>query len=176
VIRRAIALLVIAYALGLAGFLLMLPRAAAPTSADGIVVLTGGRGRLQQGLKHLTAGRAKRLLVSGVDQSVRRKEFEFAYRVPAKLSACCIDLGKDAVDTISNAQETAAWVSQNKFDSVILVTTDWHMRRAQFEMERALGGEVDVVGDAVKSDARLWTLFKEYNKYLARRISVLFGA
>jgi uncharacterized SAM-binding protein YcdF (DUF218 family) len=176
VIRRVVALFAIAYALGLAGFILTLPREAALRSADGIVVLTGGRGRLQQGLTHLKAGRAKRLLVSGVDQTVRRNEFEIAYHVPTKLSACCIDLGKDAVDTISNAQETAAWVKKNKFNSVILVTTDWHMRRAQFEMERALGGEVRVIGDAVKSDARLWTLFKEYNKYLARRISVLFEA
>lgn len=175
-IRRLVALVAIAYALALTGFIFLLPQKAALRSADGVVVLTGGSGRLQQGLTHLKAGRAKRLLVSGVDQSVRRKEFEIAQHVPAKLSACCIDLGKDAVDTISNAQETAAWVAKNKFDSVILVTTDWHMRRAAFEMERALGGEVEVIGDAVKSDARLWTLFKEYNKYLARRISVLFGA
>jgi uncharacterized SAM-binding protein YcdF (DUF218 family) len=176
VIRRFSALIVILYALGLAGFILTLPRAATLTPADGIVVLTGGRGRLQQGLKHLQAGRAKRLLVSGVDRTVRRNEFEVAYHVPPKLSACCIDLGKDAVDTISNARETAAWVRQYKFHSVILVTSDWHMRRSRFELERALGGDAVVIGDAVKSDVRLFTLFKEYNKYLARRISVLFGA
>lgn len=175
-IRRITAFILILYALGLASFVLMLPRAATLAPADGIVVLTGGRGRLQQGLKHLEAGHAKRMLVSGVDRTVRRSEIDQVYKIPPKLSACCIDLGKDAVDTISNAQETAAWVRRYKFRSVILVTSDWHMQRARFELERALGDDARVIGDAVKSDARFATLFKEYNKYLARRISVLFGA
>jgi uncharacterized SAM-binding protein YcdF (DUF218 family) len=176
VIKRIGALAIIIYALGMVWFAMTLPGASGMAKADGIVVLTGAPGRMQRALALLTAGRGKRLLVSGVDQAVRRAEFDVVYKVPAKLSACCIDLGKEAVDTISNARETAVWVRKHKLKSVLLVTSDWHMRRARFELERALGSDAQVVSDAVKTSPRLWSLFKEYNKYLARRVSVLFGA
>src|SRR5260370_12195306 len=42
------------------------------TPTDAIVVLTGGRLRLETGLPLLAAGRAKKLFVSGVNQRVGR--------------------------------------------------------------------------------------------------------
>jgi uncharacterized SAM-binding protein YcdF (DUF218 family) len=175
VIRRICAILALAWLLGLAWFAVSLPGPSNAPRTDGIVVLTGAPGRLQRGLALLEGGQASRMLVSGVDRSVRRSEFEIAYNVPARLSACCVDLGKNAVDTVSNAQETAAWVRLHKMRTVRLVTTDWHMSRAQFELRRALGNDATVVGDAVRSHPSLGILVKEYNKLLARRVSVLFG-
>ena len=174
-IRRILSSVVLIWLLGLAWFMVMLPGPSDVARTDGVIVLTGAPGRFQRGLQVLAAGRADRLLVSGVDRSVRRREFEIAQNVPQYLSLCCIDLGKDAVDTVTNAREAAIWVQRHKFRSIRLVTTDWHMRRAQFEMERALGDKVIVIGDAVKSDPGLTILVKEYNKLLARRLVAIFG-
>ena len=116
------------------------------------------------------------MLVSGVDPSVRRAEFEVLRKVPAKISRCCIDLDKASVDTISNARETARWVKARHYKSVRLVTSDWHMRRAKMELDHALGPDVRVTGDAVRSSPSLTQLFKEYNKLVARFIALEAGA
>jgi uncharacterized SAM-binding protein YcdF (DUF218 family) len=175
VTRRIVSLIAVVWLLGLAWFAIFLPGPSAVARTDAIVVLTGGPGRFKRGLAVLAAGRAQRLLVSGVDRSVKRVEFDVAQRVPPQLSACCIDLGKDAVDTVSNAQEAAAWMHRHKFKSVRLITTDWHMRRARFELGRAMGRDTVIVSDAVPSQPNLLTLFVEYNKLLARLVSVAFG-
>ncbi len=65
--------------------------------------------------------------------------------------ACCVTLGFQSVDTRSNAAETARWIADNKFRSVRLVTTDWHMRRAAGELSAALPGDVELIRDAVPS-------------------------
>jgi uncharacterized SAM-binding protein YcdF (DUF218 family) len=106
---------------------------------------------------------------------VRRDELAHLQKAPARLFECCVDLGKDAVDTRSNAVEAAQWLKRRDFRSVRLVTTDWHMPRARFELERAVGNDVAVIADAVDSAPGLVTLFAEYNKYLLRRTSALLG-
>jgi uncharacterized SAM-binding protein YcdF (DUF218 family) len=49
------------------------------------------------------------------------------------------------------------------------VTTDWHMRRAAGEIERALPDHVTVIRDAVPSRPDFGTLFLEYHKLIASR-------
>jgi hypothetical protein len=49
------------------------------------------------------------------------------------------------------------------------------MARARFELRHAVGKDVEVVADAVPSEPALVPLLKEYNKYLLRRASALFG-
>ena len=175
-IRRLLSLMFILWFMGLVGFALLLPRPADDARrTDAVVVLTGGPGRFQRGLEILAAGKADRLLVSGVDPTVRRSELEAALGVPRALSRCCIDLDKASVDTISNARETARWLTAHQFRSVRLVTSDWHLRRAQLELEHSLSDNIEIVGDAVPSQVNLTQLFKEYNKLLARVIALELG-
>ena len=91
------------------------------------------------------------------------------------LFACCIDLGFQAVDTRSNALEIARWAARRGDKSVRLVTSDWHMRRARLELERAMPPDVRILSDAVQTQPSLRTLFTEYNKYLMRRLAALAG-
>lgn len=175
-IRRVLSLFVIAWALGFAAFVVALPGPAGAERTDGIVVLTGGPGRIQRGLDHLGKGEARRMLVSGVDPAVRVSELAQLQDAPRQLFACCVDLGKEAVDTRSNAAEAARWLTRRKYRSVRLVTTDWHMPRAQFELERQVGADVLIVVDSVDSAPGFVSLFAEYNKYLLRRISAPVGA
>jgi len=175
VIARALAFLLMLYLLGYALFAVALPRPADERQTDAIVVLTGGAKRMERGLDLLARGKAKRMLVSGVDRTVRPQELAAQYRVEQRLFDCCIDLGREAVDTRSNAEEVARWSARHKLGSLRLVTTDWHMPRARFELSRRLPGEVEVLSDAIESNPRLRQLFLEYNKYLLRRAAVLVG-
>jgi uncharacterized SAM-binding protein YcdF (DUF218 family) len=175
VIRRFFALAGLAWAGGFVLFAGLLPQPADDRQTDAIVVLTGAPGRIQRGLALLGAGRAQRMLISGVDRQVRPAELAAAQNAPLALVACCIDLGREAVDTRSNGAETARWLAARKYKSVRLVTSDWHMRRARFELERSLGSGVTVVADAVTGEASFALLFREYHKFLARRTAVLLG-
>lgn len=174
-IGRIVALVVLAWALGFAAFVVTLPRAAESVRTDAIVVPTGGKGRIERGIDMLERGRAKRMLITGVDRTVRAGELAAAIDRPRRLFACCVDLGREAVDTRSNGQETADWLTKRRYKSVRLVTTDWHMPRARFELAHALPDEVVIVPDAVPSAASLSVLLREYHKYLLRRAAVFLG-
>ncbi|RJF93750.1 YdcF family protein [Sphingomonas cavernae] len=174
-IKRILSIVPLLWALGFAAFVIWLPRPMDGQTTDAIVVLTGGPGRIERGLSVLQQKRAKRMFVSGVYRDVRPHELALAQRAPMALFDCCVDLGREAVDTRSNAQETAAWLKEHDYRSVRLVTTDWHMRRARHELARAVDGNVRIVGDAVKSDPGFAMLFKEYHKYLLSRVAGLVG-
>jgi uncharacterized SAM-binding protein YcdF (DUF218 family) len=172
---RLLALVSLAYFLGFAAFMLALPGEEDARRTDAIVVLTGGPGRIDHALRLLQDDAAKRLLISGADPSVRPNELAAEYRVPRRLFACCIDLGAEAVDTRSNAEETARWVRSHAYRSVRLVTADWHMPRAQLELRYALDDAVEVIGDPVPTNPPFAMLVREYNKYLVRRAALLLG-
>lgn len=174
-IRRAASLIVLAWLLGFIWFAVALPHPAAGGKSDAVIVLTGGGGRIDRGLEALQKGWARRMLVSGVDREVRASEFQAEYKVPPGLMACCIALGFKSVDTRSNAREAAQWIAGNKFRSVRLVTTDWHMRRAAMELGGLLPGDVTLIRDAVPSQPSFRILFLEYNKLLARGVLRLAG-
>jgi uncharacterized SAM-binding protein YcdF (DUF218 family) len=174
-IKRLLAFMLLAWLLGFAWFALFLPQPAPLMQSDGVVVLTGGAGRIDRGLEVLEAQKARRMLISGVDLDVKPGELAAQYKRPAKLFACCIDLGFRAVDTRSNGLETARWVSRNKIKTLRLVTHDWHMRRARLELKLALPDGVTVIEDAVVTRPSLFILFKEYHKYWLRGLAALVG-
>src|SRR5690606_992048 len=119
---------------------------------DAIIVPTGAGGRIQRGLEMLQDGQAGAMLVTGVDPEVKPAEFAAQFEVPDELMDCCIALGFEAVDTRGNANEAAQWVAANDYKSLRLVTTDWHMRRAAYELSSSLPDGVTVVRDAVPSE------------------------
>ncbi|MDT9599531.1 YdcF family protein [Sphingosinicella rhizophila] len=174
-IIRGFSFLLLLYALGYAWFTVQLPDPADDRRTDAIVVLTGGAKRIERGLQLLERGRAKRMLISGVARQVRPQELAAQYHAKQSLFDCCVDLGREAVDTRSNAQEVAAWLKRHKFRSVRLVTNDWHMPRARFELSLQVGDDVQLVGDAIQSSPNFRYLFTEYNKYLLRRAAVFVG-
>lgn len=176
IFRRLLSLLLVMWALGFIWFAMTLPRPAeANARTDGIVALTGGGGRIPHALRLLERGTAKRLLVSGVDREVRPREFAAEYKVPSGQMECCITLGYDAVDTRSNALETARWIKDHKLKSIRVVTTDWHMRRAIFDISEEAPKETVIVEDAVVSRPSFRVLFLEYNKLVARLLAWAIG-
>lgn len=175
-IARVLSVLLILWALGFALFAGTLPRPADDRLTDAIVVLTGGSGRLERGVALLARHRARRLLVSGVDRAVRKSDLAARTGEPAALFGCCVDLGREAVDTRSNAAETATWLAAHRYRSVRLVTTNWHMPRAHGDLASAVAGRgVTILPDAVPAEPGLLTLFTEYHKYLLRRLAAPLG-
>jgi uncharacterized SAM-binding protein YcdF (DUF218 family) len=173
-IRRVLSLFFLAWAIGFLWFVVALPRPAdGAEESDAVIVPTGGAGRIARGLEVLDQQLADKMLVSGVDPEVKPAEFAAEFAVEAEQMECCVTLGFAAVDTRSNAAETAKWVAQNEVRSLRLVTTDWHMRRAAGELDRTLPDHVTVIRDAVPSQPDLGTLFLEYHKLLASRAAGL---
>jgi uncharacterized SAM-binding protein YcdF (DUF218 family) len=140
--------------------------------ADAIIVLTGGEGRLQTAVRLLESGAGERVLISGVNPSVSEEAVRTTSNIDPDLFACCIDLGRDAADTIGNAREAVVWADANGFERIIIVTSDYHMPRAILEL-RALMPEHDLIAWPVPSPrpwenataARRWAL--EYLKFSA---------
>lgn len=173
-ITRFASLFVLLYALGFVLFAFTLGRPAKPQTpgTDAAVVLTGGAGRIEHGIDVLRQHKAGRLLVAGADPAVTKADL--ARRIPhsSALLKCCVDLGSESVDTRSNAEEAGRWLAKNRFHSLRLITSDWHMRRARYEFRRVLGSKYDVVPDAVRTEPSFLLLFAEYNKYLLRRAAM----
>ena len=175
-LARAAALPLLGWMLGLIWFSLTLPGPAPlALKSDGVVVLTGGTGRFRRGLAVVEAGAARRMLVSGVGEKTSRRQLAAAFGV-ATGRLRTTDLGYQAVDTRSNAEETARWVAEHQFTSIRVVTSAGHMRRARLELSRVLPADVKVLSDAVPSEPKAHGLAFEYSKWLLRRGALLLGA
>ena len=130
-------------------------------SADGIVVLTGAASRIPDAIELLAAERGKRLLISGVHRDTRAKEIASLTPLYSKLFNCCIDLDRSALNTFGNAIETKRWAVEHNFNSLIIVTSNWHMPRAMAEMRHQLPQATlipyPVISEKVRSES-WWTM------------------
>ena len=160
--------------------------AAEPARADAIVALTGPSAeRVNAAIRLLEQDKGRRVLISGVNREVRRQELRALTPGSNKLFNCCVDLGFEAEDTVGNAQEIAAWADAKGYDSLIVVTSDYHMPRALTEI-RAAAPELALTPYAVETpsldDSRWWRaavtarrMTLEYMKYLAALGRALVG-
>lgn len=170
---------------GLAWFATLVPRAVADPDSrtDAIVVLTGGPERVRQGLELLRAGMAGKLFISGVYEGVDVAKILSVSGEGSEDLACCIELGHDAIDTVGNARETAAWAGVGNYRSLRLVTSDYHMPRSLAVFRRAMP-HIELIAHPVFSDTvrmESWwlspgtagLLASEFNKFLVVRLSGL---
>lgn len=153
-------------------------------TTDAIVVLTGGSGRLEHGLQLLAEGKGKKLFISGVGGGATVDDV--LRSTPAKLRSAVkwiphsIVIGGEAENTIGNAEETARWVKAEGYDSIRLVTADYHMPRAVIEMTQTLPGVAVIADPVFTADAKpaSWLRDKEsrglilgeYHKLVAGKI------
>jgi len=133
-------LLALAGAGGFAWFIHLVPVSVAdPDSAtDAIVVLTGGSLRVDSGLQLLADGKAKKLFVSGVYHGVDVGDLLRVSRQAPERVQCCIVLGHAAESTLGNALETEAFMREQGFTSLRLVTASYHMPRSLLEFARVM--------------------------------------
>ncbi|MBY0292380.1 MAG: YdcF family protein [Alphaproteobacteria bacterium] len=138
---------------------------------DGIVVFTGGETRLKVALSLFEQKKGKYLLISGVNPHSTLSE-----RVTQMPFHSHITLGYDALDTLGNAEETAAWAHAHHIKTLRLITSNYHMPRSLFEL-RHLVPDIQILPHAVVGKSFLkpkWWLdsltlrlvVQEYNKFL----------
>jgi uncharacterized SAM-binding protein YcdF (DUF218 family) len=182
------ALAAVALAAGFVAFASSIAGARVPADprAQGIVVLTGGSARIDGALRLLAEGRAERLLISGVNPSVSLKELAGTLDKDLEQPlACCVDLGREARDTIGNATETRDWAKARGFDSLIVVTSDYHMPRSITELSEVMPKATLIPYPVTNPDLHLagwWSspeafglLVREYGKYLVALGRAQFG-
>lgn len=149
-----------------------------PARADAIVALTGPSAeRVNAAIRLLDQDKGDRVLISGVNREVRRQELRALTPGSSRLFNCCVDLGFEAENTVGNAREIAAWARAKGYDSLIVVTSDYHMPRSLMEIRGAAPG-VRLTPYAVSTPSldtsRWWRaavtarrMTLEYMKYLA---------
>jgi uncharacterized SAM-binding protein YcdF (DUF218 family) len=150
--------------------------------SDGIIVLTGGQSRIAAAMGLLKAHKGDRLLISGVNPSAAKGNLPAVLGVEKALFECCVDIDL-ATSTISNAEESAKWITARGYHDVILVTNNYHMPRSLMEMRRYTDGVTlhpyPVVntdlgdGSWLKRPQAVRVLFTEYTKFLAAASRVI---
>ena len=130
-------------------------------------------------LELLSAGRGKRLLITGVHQATTAAAIARVARAYGPLIACCVDLDHSAVNTVGNALETERWARTHRIRSLIVVTSNYHMPRAMAELARRLPDvflvPFPVVAEKMRSE-RWWSpataklLVSEYLKYIVAQV------
>lgn len=145
---------------------------------DAIVVLTGGSERVRNALYLLDKGFADKLFISGVNIDVKPREIFALHRYDEANTTRLIDkvtLGYSANDTIENANEIARWVARNNIKSVRLITSNYHMKRALYEVSNKLPPDIKIIPHSViplnirvdkwwQFDTSRNLLLDEYNK------------
>lgn len=182
--RRVLAAIVIValiWAVGLVAFAQRIERltpAEEPAVADAVVALTGASDlRLEAAVRLLERGKGRRLLISGVNKEASRADVLAVTGAVKPIYDCCVDLGYTAADTIGNAGEIAEWADGKDYDSLIVVTSDYHMPRTMLLMREAMPKARLIAYPVVTEpvDVRRWwrksgdarRLTIEYCKYLA---------
>ncbi|WP_417687385.1 YdcF family protein [Roseibium sp.] len=151
--------------------------------ADAIVVLTGGTERVERAVALLVEGRASRLLISGVHPGTTQQQIATMTSGDLPLFECCVDLDRVALNTTGNALETASWVQEHGFRSLLVVTSAYHLPRASLELAEVLPN-VELVPYPVyqpRLDLRSWyrspktirLLLREYVKYTLARLRIV---
>ena len=176
------AVLVATLTAGFQHFVLNLPKATTDQLqfTDGIIVMTGGQQRLDDGVTLLTEGYANKMLISGVGKGVNRailvQELGLT-ETQISVLFCCVELDHAAQDTFGNAKSAREWSRTHDMQSLRLVTANYHMPRALLIFSRELP-HINLYQWPVNPDdldlanwwkdlASLRLLAREYAKYMA---------
>ncbi len=145
--------------------------------ADAIVVLTGGEDRINVALGLLRQGAGRRLLISGVNPRTSSAAIRDRTGEDRQLFECCVDIGREANDTVGNAEEARDWAELHSYRTLVVVTSSYHMPRTLTEFARAMP-TIDLVAHPMLSrnfrDHPWWQsppilrlLLSEYVKFVA---------
>lgn len=170
--------LVLAWTGGLVAFASSIPTEPSDrfTKAEGIVVLTGGSERIDEGLALLRAGLGRKILITGVPDGLELKDVLGEANASLVDVACCVELGHTAANTAGNASEAARWMAREGFKSLRLVTGSYHMPRSLLEFRHAMPNAQVIANPVFPGHVKVgqWWRFRgtagliasEYAKYL----------
>lgn len=151
--------------------------------ADAIVVLTGGKGRVEEGIRLFRESRAQFLFFVGVDPSVRKSDL---YRPrPGDPSADNVFLEKSSRNTLENSIFGRDVIVRSGVRSVLLITSRYHLKRASILFRHSLPRNITIIPypvDTVNLKESWWShggsfqlLFREFYKYCMLRMFFLLA-
>lgn len=109
-----------------------------PIQAEAVASLTGASDARIISAIQLADSLDLPLLISGVNVDATAADIARVAKVDVDKINCCVTLGKAAASTEGNGDEVADWARRNKVDRIIVVTSEYHMERALFELKRAM--------------------------------------
>ena len=141
--------------------------------ADAIVVLAGGKGRVDEGVRLYRERRGAYLFLIGVDPAVRKSDL---YRPrPGDPSADGVILERTSRNTLENAIYGREVILGRQVGSVLLITSRYHMKRAAILFRNALPKDLTIYPYPVDSrnlkeawwshGGSFYLLFSEFYKY-----------
>jgi len=149
-----------------------------------IVVLTGGRGRVEEGVRLYRGEKARWLFLIGVDPSVQKKDLFKGG--DGEMKGEGIILEKVSRNTLENAFYSRDLIMKNDIHSIRLITSRYHMKRATLIFRNLLPKDVAIYPHPVDSKnlkEKWWNdsgsfrlLFTEFYKYCLFRFFFLFGS
>lgn len=150
-------------------------------AVDAIVVLAGGKGRVDEGIRLFREGRGQWLFLVGVDPSVRKGDL---YRQRAgDPSPDHVILEKVSRNTMENALYGRDALQAKQVRSILLITSRYHLKRATILFRNALPADVAIYPHPVDSSnirQNWWNhegtfrlLFSEFYKYCLFRFFFL---
>tara|TARA_B100000073_G_scaffold348152_1_gene365379 strand:- start:6158 stop:6733 length:576 start_codon:yes stop_codon:yes gene_type:complete len=144
---------------------------------DAAIVLTGDQFRIQKGISLLRDNKVNRLLISGVNKRITKKSIIAKFSDSEDLFNCCIDLEMISTNTFENAKESYMWTRGNKLNSIIVVSSFYHLPRAKLEFGRFYKDKSLIFLSANDNlmKTSLKKLFIEYIKYIRTSLSILIG-
>ena len=147
---------------------------------DGIVVLTGGEGRLNAGKEALLNKKNTKLLVTGVGEKTSLEELGLSSQSIQER----VNIDRLARTTFENAREIKIWAENNAFRNILLVTSAYHMPRSilvlNYIVPKLKFIAFPVYTERVKlKEWWLWPgttklLIHEYFKYIYAHLQIFF--
>ena len=149
-----------------------------PVKADAIVVLTGGKGRVEEGVRLFRYSRAEFLFFVGVDPSVIKSDL---YRPrPGDPSADNVILEKSSRNTLENSIFGRDVLVRSGVHSILLITSRYHLKRASILFRNSLPMDITIIPypvDTINLKESWWShggsfqlLFREFYKYCMLRM------
>ncbi len=151
---------------------------------DAIVVLAGGRGRVEEGIRLYREGKGNLLFLIGVSPAVRKIDL-FQER-PGGRSGDHVFLEKVSRNTLENAIYARELILQHRVVSIKLITSRYHMKRATLLFRTMLPRDIAIFPYPVDSKnlkEQWWShggsfrlLFSEFYKYCMFRLMFLVAS
>lgn len=150
---------------------------------DAVVVLAGGKGRVEEGVRLYREGKGTSLFLIGVDPSV--KKADLYKESPDGRSSNQVYLEKVSRNTLENAIFSRELISQHNVRSILLITSRYHMKRSLLIFRNMIPKDIAIYPHPISSKNSIvawWShggslrlLFSEFYKYCLYRVIFLFS-
>lgn len=119
--------------------------------ADCAVVLTGGAGRVKEGMDLLARRSIRKLIVSGVNPQADWRDIFTNWPFYQDVAEADIILERRSRTTFGNAQQTLAVAEALRCRDLLVITSQYHLHRALLTFRAEFDDRIPVEGRAVSS-------------------------